>query len=214
MSALDHVQPAAPPAPREDPGAAPGPPRAFACSLRPAERRLRWFIVGWITLSTILNLINRNTLAILAPTFSSKFSGVSFTDAPGLAQKLRSSSDPVSLYLRSQLTAASLQVLADPAATAQQQQAVLIEELNRIARRGPLYEAQRFAGVAPSPQTIQLQAEDAGNAGRHPVLEAVARTFQLQPKDPQTEHWVRLNRSRSPTWLSVLSSWRSSFPMP
>jgi ACS family hexuronate transporter-like MFS transporter len=44
----------------------------FAEMLRPAERRLRWFIIGWITLSTILNLINRNTLSILAPTLKDK----------------------------------------------------------------------------------------------------------------------------------------------
>jgi ACS family hexuronate transporter-like MFS transporter len=37
------------------------------------ERRLRWFIVGWITLSTILNLVDRQTLAILAPTLMTKF---------------------------------------------------------------------------------------------------------------------------------------------
>lgn len=47
-------------------------PLSFAESLRPAERRLRWFIVGWMTLSTILNLINRNTLSILAPTLKEK----------------------------------------------------------------------------------------------------------------------------------------------
>src|SRR5512138_3514197 len=51
----------------------------FAQSLRPAERRLRWFIVGWITLSTILNLIDKNTLAILAPTLSKEF-GISQVD--------------------------------------------------------------------------------------------------------------------------------------
>jgi len=34
---------------------------------------LRWFIVGWITLSTILNLIDRNTLSILAPTLEREF---------------------------------------------------------------------------------------------------------------------------------------------
>lgn len=44
--------------------------RTFAESLTVAERRLRWFIVGWITLSTILNLIDKNTLSILAPTLT------------------------------------------------------------------------------------------------------------------------------------------------
>jgi ACS family hexuronate transporter-like MFS transporter len=45
----------------------------FSESLSPGERRLRWFIVGWITLSTILNLIDRNTLSILAPTLEREF---------------------------------------------------------------------------------------------------------------------------------------------
>jgi len=36
-------------------------------------RKLRWFIVGWITLSTVLNLIDKNTLAILGPTIKQEF---------------------------------------------------------------------------------------------------------------------------------------------
>jgi ACS family hexuronate transporter-like MFS transporter len=46
---------------------------SFAASLRAGERRLRWFIVGWMTLSTILNLIDRQTLSILAPTLMKEF---------------------------------------------------------------------------------------------------------------------------------------------
>jgi ACS family hexuronate transporter-like MFS transporter len=42
-------------------------------TLTPADRRLRWFIVGWITLSTILNLIDRQTLSVLAPTLKDQF---------------------------------------------------------------------------------------------------------------------------------------------
>lgn len=42
-------------------------------ALTAAERRLRWFIVGWITLSTILNLVDRQTLSILAPTLEKEF---------------------------------------------------------------------------------------------------------------------------------------------
>ncbi len=45
----------------------------FSECLRAGERRLRWFLVGWMTLSTMLNLIDKNTLAILAPTLSEKF---------------------------------------------------------------------------------------------------------------------------------------------
>ncbi len=42
-------------------------------SLSPGERRLRWFIVAWITLSTILNLIDRQTLSVLGPTIQREF---------------------------------------------------------------------------------------------------------------------------------------------
>ncbi len=46
---------------------------SFADSLTQGERRLRWFLIGWMTLSTVLNLIDKNTLAILAPTLSELF---------------------------------------------------------------------------------------------------------------------------------------------
>ncbi|MFB3903787.1 MAG: MFS transporter [Acidobacteriota bacterium] len=43
------------------------------------ESRLRWFIVGWITLSTMLNLIDRQTLSIVAPVLREEF-GLSNSD--------------------------------------------------------------------------------------------------------------------------------------
>jgi ACS family hexuronate transporter-like MFS transporter len=43
------------------------------------ESRLRWFIVGWITLSTMLNLIDRQTLSIVAPYIRDEF-GLSNSD--------------------------------------------------------------------------------------------------------------------------------------
>src|SRR5260370_7190352 len=36
-------------------------------------RRMRWVIASWLTLSTILNLIDRQTLSILAPVLREKF---------------------------------------------------------------------------------------------------------------------------------------------
>ncbi len=38
------------------------------------ESRLRWFIVGWITLSTMLNLFDRQTLSLIAPILFKEFS--------------------------------------------------------------------------------------------------------------------------------------------
>lgn len=45
----------------------------IAQTLDADDQRLRWFIVGWLTLSTILNLIDRQTLSILAPTLRDEF---------------------------------------------------------------------------------------------------------------------------------------------
>jgi ACS family hexuronate transporter-like MFS transporter len=45
---------------------------SFAQALTIAERRLRWFIIGWLTLSTILNLIDKQTLGILADTLKAQ----------------------------------------------------------------------------------------------------------------------------------------------
>jgi ACS family hexuronate transporter-like MFS transporter len=36
-------------------------------------RRMRWVISAWLTLSTVLNLIDRQTLSILAPLLRDKF---------------------------------------------------------------------------------------------------------------------------------------------
>jgi ACS family hexuronate transporter-like MFS transporter len=169
--------------------------KTFAESLRPAERRLRWFIIGWITLSTILNLINRNTLAILAPTFSSKFSGVSFTSASGLVAKLRSPSDTVSEFLRGQFGAQAVLVLMDASAPLQQQQTVLIEELNKIARGDSIYDAKRFAGVTLSEETRKLMAQNPQQKSSHPALDAILRAFQIKSRSPQVDHQIQLNRS-------------------
>lgn len=44
------------------------------CAPHGGERnRLRWFIIGWITLSTILNYVDRQTLSILAPLLRDEF---------------------------------------------------------------------------------------------------------------------------------------------
>lgn len=45
----------------------------FTESLSSKERRLRWFFVIWLTGSTILNVIDKNTLAILGPTLKDEF---------------------------------------------------------------------------------------------------------------------------------------------
>src|SRR5262245_15174978 len=46
---------------------------AMSRTLDKRRRGLRWFIVAWITLSTILNLIDRQALSVLAPTLRDEF---------------------------------------------------------------------------------------------------------------------------------------------
>jgi ACS family hexuronate transporter-like MFS transporter len=128
--------------------------------LSAGERRLRWFIVGWITLSTILNLIDRNTLAILAPTFSAQFSGSSFTNSSSLIEKLRSSFDPVSRYLWDRFSAQSQKVLTDPNSTSRQQQDALIGGGDNVLRGPSIYDAQRFAGVTLSEKTLTRKSQN------------------------------------------------------
>ncbi len=195
MDTLRQANLANKPAPAAAPAAELGRARTFAESLRTGERRLRWFIIGWITLSTILNLINRNTLAILAPTFSSVFSGSSFTDLSSLVNKLRSPTDPVSQYLRSRFSAGSTQVLMNPRATSQQLRSALIEELNRIIRGESIYEAQRFAGVVLSAETLALQSQNPQGQSLSQTLQAILRVLQPKAQNPQAEHSLRLNRS-------------------
>jgi len=42
-------------------------------TLGPGEQRLRWFFVGWLTFSCAINVIDKNTLAILGPTLKEEF---------------------------------------------------------------------------------------------------------------------------------------------
>jgi ACS family hexuronate transporter-like MFS transporter len=39
----------------------------------PADQKLRWFLVGWLTLSCVINVIDKNTLAILGPVLKKEF---------------------------------------------------------------------------------------------------------------------------------------------
>ena len=56
-------------------GKVPRQPNARSRTVAPnlEYRKLRWLIVGWLTLSTILNLIDRQTLSILAPLLRETF---------------------------------------------------------------------------------------------------------------------------------------------
>ena len=82
--------------------------------------------------------------------------------------------DEISKYVYSQLSPATLKVLAGYTAGPNPQlQSALVDELNRLIQSGPLYESRRFAGVSLSKETSRLvvgnkpgQASPTANAKR------------------------------------------------
>lgn len=105
---------------------------------------------------------------------SSRFMTGDLENLPSLANKLKSSADPVSAYLKGQLSEATMQALAkyrgwlsDPVPL----QKALLEDLNRIIRGPSVFEAHRFAHIRLGPATRALLAQN-----------------------PQGDNRVRLNR--------------------
>jgi type VI secretion system ImpH/TssG family protein len=99
------------------------------------------------------------------------FSVHDLIDAASLAAKLRSesSADPLSSYLCQQLSPVARDNLANPGGHPDSRwQQTLVNELNRIIQSGPIYEPQRFAGVALAAETKTLLA-------RHPRGQDLAR---------------------------------------
>ncbi len=73
------------------------------------------------------------------------------TDLQSLATRLQQRSDPLSSFLWESLSeAARLKLSADPVAPESRE--ILIKELNEMIRSGPLFQEDRFAGVALSPE--------------------------------------------------------------
>jgi signal peptidase I len=89
-------------------------------------------------------------------------------DLPGLANKLRQQSDPVSAYLWSRLSEPTRQALAGRTAgvTAQALADALVADLNRVIAGEPIFERQRFAGIAFSKDTESRLARNPTGLGR------------------------------------------------
>ena len=78
----------------------------------------------------------------------------------GLANKILSSPDPISKYLKSIFTPESLAILANPETTKQQQKFALIEELNKAIQGILLYDEKRFQDVNLSAAAKRLKAQN------------------------------------------------------
>ena len=96
----------------------------------------------------------------------SPFSANDIVNLPSFAGKLQQPADAVSLFLKSRLSAATLEILTSYQGTNSSPsplQTALVEDLNRIIRGHSIYDAQRFAGVVLRPKTQQLLAQNAQN---------------------------------------------------
>jgi MFS family permease len=112
---------------------------------------------------------------------SALFAAADVSGAAALAARLRDDANaatrPVSAFVWSQFSPASLALLADANRPGPGRRAVLAQELNRILKGKTLYEARRFAGVALSPAALafldkhsnQAQAGTLRKAGGMPA---------------------------------------------
>ena len=82
-----------------------------------------------------------------------------FLDFDALLAKVNNQADAVSKFLWNAFSKATQQVLSDVLATQAQKKAALINELNGIFTAGPIYDAQLFAGVTLSSETLALLSQ-------------------------------------------------------
>jgi ACS family hexuronate transporter-like MFS transporter len=134
---------------------------------RPAASNFRWVICALLFFSTTVNYMDRQVVSYLKEFFCTKtetdvtFNSVARNaiDVPKFIQRLNDANDPVSSYLRSQLTAPTVTLLGQNWSTnIMMVQAALANDLNSIIQSRPLYDAARFGGVKLRVETQQLAA--------------------------------------------------------
>jgi hypothetical protein len=89
-------------------------------------------------------------------------------DLPALAARLKNPSDAVAQFINGQLSAGTVSLLAEASAEPTALRKALVTDLNQIMRqelnkadgKPAFFEAQRFSGVALSPATQQLVADN------------------------------------------------------
>jgi uncharacterized repeat protein (TIGR01451 family) len=108
---------------------------------------------------------------------SSTFSGSDIINLPSLAAKLQTPPDPVSTFLRSRLSPATLTRLAAyGGGTDNVLLGLLVTDFNNIIHSGPIYTPARFAGVTLAPETSYL-------LGRNPTGTDLVRLNHLLIRD-------------------------------
>jgi hypothetical protein len=107
-----------------------------------------------------------NTAQLLFSGGSSLFSVDDFIDLSSFVDKLRTHQDPISNYLWQQFSPETQAVLASTTATPKEQTLALVKALNKILKGHLIYDSQRFAGVALSPETLALISQSPIGADR------------------------------------------------
>jgi nitrate/nitrite transporter NarK len=136
----------------------------------PAKSNYRWVICGLLFFATTFNYLDRQVISYLKPFFCAPshqvgspqtFSTGDFVDLPSLAGKLKQPGDAVSAFIKTNLSAATLEALANyrgAKSDATALQTNLFQNLNALVRGQSIYDAQRFSGVALRSETQKLIA--------------------------------------------------------
>jgi MFS transporter, ACS family, aldohexuronate transporter len=131
-------------------------------------RNYRWVICALLFFATTFNYMDRQVISYLKDYIfcvpaeqNADFSTFSARDLnlPSFATKLNRSTDAVSTYLKTNLSASTLAALETySSANPLPLQTNLIENLNALIRGKSIYDARRFAGVTLRPETQKLLA--------------------------------------------------------
>ena len=137
---------------------------------------------------------NSERLVLSAHAFRDRlmlFRAEDLEDPEELAARLKSSQDSVSVFLRERFSPSTRQLLAqhdEQDTVSDRLLTSLLEELNReVANRTDLYDDERFARVALSPETRQLLAQPPSSSGhilRNRLLlqDVYSQEIQMKPR--------------------------------
>jgi nitrate/nitrite transporter NarK len=139
---------------------------------RPAASNFRWVICALLFFSTTVNYMDRQVISYLKDFFcrpphqtgdSAAFSAGDFVDLPTFAGKIEQPADPVSAFIKTNLSAPTLAALENyhgKAAEAVSLQTNLLPDLNALIGGQSIYSAPRFSGLALHLETQRLLAQN------------------------------------------------------
>jgi ACS family hexuronate transporter-like MFS transporter len=144
----------------------------------PVSSNYRWVICALLFFATTFNYMDRQVISYLKDYIFCKpmetaasFSTISANDLylPALASKLNHSTDAVSAYIKTNLTASTLLALGNYSGSGSFPQTTnLVENLNALIQSHAIYDPQRFSGITLRPETQRLLAlNPSGDALAH-----------------------------------------------